>query len=323
MPPESHQPPFPCLLLTTVTIIVIIIVILTILFATCLSLFTSPTMTRYPPVNQHWDRWHQPVPHPAAPDYSSMMQVDSMVSYDPRPVPPAAALQRPTMATPYSVATSYAESPVTPMASSPYPSQGHFADYPPCSYQSPAVPSSAFAQMPYRSSYRPLAPPTPPLDEDRALRPDAGRLSYATGDAHDKSTRRSAAVKPEANEEHRAIKTIPKFVKLNGELQYESTRKFDLVLRLADKKINTEPEGDADTPQSMASPVPSPPEEEVTSSPVVSSNIMSCADNNGMNSTSPSQSRSTFALLSYATAPLDKRPNSPRTCDPTRAKSPM
>lgn len=222
------------------------------------------TMTRYTPapVSQHWDRWQQP--H-AGPDYA-MMQVDSMVSYDPRPVPSTTTLQRPTMATQYAVATSYAESPVTPMASSPYGSQGHFSEYPPCTYQSPAVPSSsAFSQMPYRASHRPLAPPTPPLDEERGVRADAGRLNYNTGDTCQKSTRRSATVKPEVKEGSKDIKTIPKFVKLNGELQYESTRKFDLVLKLAEEKIaiKKEPQSGANTPESMGSPVAPPPEEEV------------------------------------------------------------
>lgn len=226
-------------------------------------------MTRYTPapVSQHWDRWQQP--H-AGPDYS-MMQVDSM-GYDPRSVPSTAALQRPTIATQYAVATSYAESPVTPMASSPYGSQGHFSEYSPCTYQSPAVPSSStFSQMPYRTSHRPLAPPTPPLDEERGMRTDAGRLNYTTGDTCQKSTRRSVTVKPEAKEESKEIKTIPKFVKMNGELQYESTRKFDLVLKLVEEKIpiKKEPQSGANTPESMGSPVASSLEEDVRSFPVV------------------------------------------------------
>lgn len=222
-------------------------------------------MTRYPlePVSHGWGRWQQPQP---SPDYG-MMQVDSMVSYDPRPVPSTTALQRPAMAPQYTVATSYAENPVTPMTSSPYGSQGHFGEYAPCTYQSPTVPSSssAFSQMSTRVSHRPLGPPTPPLDGERGMRLDAGRLSYAMGGAcPPKSSRRSATAKPETKEDSKDIKTIPKFVKADGTLQYVSTRKVDQVLKLAEEKISVKQEvqSGANTPESMAFPV-APPEEEV------------------------------------------------------------
>lgn len=222
-------------------------------------------MTRYPPapVAPSWDRWHQP--H-AGPDYG-MMQVDSMVSYDPRPVPSTTALQRPTMAPQYTVGTSYADSPVTPMSSSPYGSQGHFGEYPPCTYQSPTVPSSstAFPQLSQRVSHRPLAPPTPPLDEERGMRVDADRSDYPMGGTGQRSSRRSVTAKPEMKEGSKEIKTVPKFVKSDGTLQYTSTRKVDVVLKLAEEKIRgkSESQSGANTPESMGSPMASLPEEEV------------------------------------------------------------
>lgn len=95
------------------------------------------------------------------------------------------------------------------------------------------------------------------------MRVDAGRLNYPMGDACQKSSRRSPTVKSEAKEEAKDIKSVPKFVKANGELQYESNRKFDLVLRLAEKKIVTkqEPMTSAVTPEPMGSPAGSPEDE--------------------------------------------------------------
>lgn len=225
------------------------------------------------PVAYNW-RWHQPHPNH---DYT-MMPVESMVSYDPRPVPSTSALQRPAIAPQYAVGTSYAENPVTPMSSSPYGNQGHFGEYPPCTYQSPPVPSSSstFPQLPQMVGHRPLAPPTPPLDEERGMRVDTGRLDYPMGGTSHKSSRRSAPVKSEVKEESKEIKTIPKFVKSDGTLQYTSTRKVDVVLKLAEEKIalKTEPQSSANTPESMASPVAAPTMDEKVSGSVQSMRVL-------------------------------------------------
>lgn len=95
------------------------------------------------------------------------------------------------------------------------------------------------------------------------MRVDAGRLNYPIGETCQKSSRRSATVKSEVKDEAKDIKSVPKFVKANGELQYESKRRFDVVLRLAEEKITVkqEPTTGANTPESMGSPVGLPEDE--------------------------------------------------------------
>lgn len=187
--------------------------------------------------------------------------MDGIVPYDPRAVPSTSALQRPAMAAPqYSVGTSYAESPVTPMSASPYGSQGHFGEYSSCTYQSPTVPSttSAFQQLPQRVSQRPLAPPTPPLDDERGMRLDSGRSAYPIGGACRRPSRRSVSVvKSEVGPDAKEIKTVPKFVKTDGSLQYQSNKPIDVLLRLSEVVIGSDRvKGGAETPESMASPPP-------------------------------------------------------------------
>lgn len=207
-----------------------------------------------PPVVQNWDRWqHQ---H-AGSDYT---MTDYMTtSYDPRTVPTTSALQRPSMAPQYSIPTPYADSPVTPMSASPYGSQGHFGDYQPYAYQTPST-SSSFTQIPSRSASRPMAPPTPPLDDDRGMRLSDGRAPNTVKSTYRRSPRRSVSVvKSETSKEPKEIKTCPVLVKDDGSLQYESKKLVDRVLRGAAAKLAMRTKSNASTPESMASP----PSEEV------------------------------------------------------------
>lgn len=199
-----------------------------------------------PPVTQGWDRWQQ---HSAGPDYVTM---DGMVTYDARAVPTTSALQRPTMSPQYSLPTTYAESPVTPMSASPYGSQAQFGDYQPYSYHAPTASTSYTQQMPMRSSSRPMAPPTPPLEDDRGVRMPTVKSSVR------RSSRRSVSVvKSETGGESREIKTCPKYVKKDGSLQHESNKSIDKFLRLVKTReavLPVRPKTEAATPESMASP---------------------------------------------------------------------
>lgn len=199
-----------------------------------------------PPVTQGWDRWQQ---HSAAPDYVTM---DGMVTYDARAVPTTSALQRPTMSPQYSLPTTYAESPVTPMSASPYGSQAQFGDYQPYSYHAPTASTAYPQQMPMRSSSRPMAPPTPPLEDERGARMPTVKSSVR------RSSRRSVSVvKSETGGESREIKTCPKYVKKDGSLQHESNKSIDKFLRLVKTReavLPVRPKTEAATPESMASP---------------------------------------------------------------------
>lgn len=205
-----------------------------------------------PPVAQNWDRWQ---PHNTGPDYVTM---DGMVAYDARPVPSTTALQRPTMSPQYSLPTTYAESPVTPMSASTYGSQGAFGEYQPYSYHAPTASTPYAHQIPLRHSQRPMAPPTPPLEDDRGMRIHDGRPSHTVKSSTRRSTRRSVSVvKSEADSETREIKTCPKYVKQDGSLQHESHKSIDKFLRLVKTReavLPTRTKSEAATPESMASP---------------------------------------------------------------------
>lgn len=210
-----------------------------------------------PPVAQSWPRWQH---HNTAPDYVTM---DGMVTYDARAVPSTTTLQRPTMGPQYSLPTTYADSPVTPMSASPYgSSQGPFGDYQPYSYHAPAASTPYAQQMPLRHSQRPMAPPTapptPPLEEERGSRSHDGRPSHTVKSSTRRSTRRSVSlVKSEAGNESREIKTCPKYVKQDGSLQHESQKSIDKFLRLAKTREAVLPvrtKNEAATPESMDSP---------------------------------------------------------------------
>lgn len=202
-----------------------------------------------PPVAQSWDRWQN---QHAGSDYTMM---DHMVTYDPRTVPTSTSLQRPAMTTQYNMPTSYAESPVTPMSASPYASQGHFGDYQAYAYQTPPAAPTNFTQVSLRSASRPMAPPTPPLDEERGLRLNDGRTVNTVKSSYRRSPRRSVSVvKSEASEESKEIKTCAVLIKEDHSLQYESNKLVDVLLRKAASKRPTDMKCGASTPESAASP---------------------------------------------------------------------
>lgn len=206
-----------------------------------------------PPAAHSWDRWqHQNT----GTDYVTM---EGIVAYDTRAVPSSAALQRSSMSPQYSMSTTYAESPVTPMSASPYGSQGAFGDYQPYSYHAPTASAPYAQQMPLRHSQRPVAPPTPPLEDDRGLRIHDERPLQTVKSSTRRSTRRSVStIKSEETNESREIKTCPKYVKQDGSLQHEFNKSIDKFLRLVKTReavlpIRTKNEVAA-TPESIASP---------------------------------------------------------------------
>lgn len=232
---------------------------MTLVSQACSQTITMPSYHQQPPVAQNWDRWQQ---HQASPDYAVM---NGIMSYDPRTVPSTAALQRPTMAPQYNLPTSYAESPVTPMSTSPYGSQSHF-DYQSYTYQPTPTSSTNFTQMPLRSAPRPIAPPTPPLDDERGMRLSDGRFISSARPSGRRTPRRSVSVvKSEASSEAKDIKTCPKYVKTDGSLQFESNKPIDKFLRVAKTVMESKPGAScASTPESIASPAA---EEVIWSSP--------------------------------------------------------
>lgn len=196
---------------------------------------------------QSWDRWQH---HNTAPDYEMM---DHMTPYDPRTVPSTTSLQLPTISAQYTLPTTYADSPVTPMSASSYGSPSHFGNYGHSYYQTPSAPTS-FAPLPLRSAHRPTAPPTPPLEDDRGMRLHDGRMGGSLKSTLQRSPSRRGVsqVKSESGKEPKEIKTCPVFVKEDRTLQYESHKPFDVLL----KKVNSKKQlsSGASTPVSMASP---------------------------------------------------------------------
>lgn len=212
-----------------------------------------PPYQQQPPVAQGWDRWQQHQ-HTSS-DYSMM---DHMVTYDPRAVPSTTALQRPALTAQYSMPTSYTDSPVTPMSTSSYGTASHFADYQPYAYQGP-TPSTNFSQVPLRGATRPMAPPTPPLDEERGLRLGDGHNVNTVKSTLRKSPRRSASVvKSEVGgEDGKEIKTCAVLIKEDRTLQFESKKFVDVLLKkAATRKQPGDGKGDESTPESAATPVP-------------------------------------------------------------------
>lgn len=205
--------------------------------------------------NQSWqqqDRWQQSSP---ASDYA----MGGMAVYDHRTLPSTHAVSRSTMASQYSLPTTYAESPVTPMSASSYSSQAHFGGYQQ-PYQYAAPTTSYVDQTQLRHSQRPLAPPTPPLEDDRSLRYYQDRTVGTVGSTVRRSSSRSVSVvKSEASSESRLdIKTCTKQVKTDGKtLVNEFDKPIDKFLGLA-KRIEAvlpiKNESAAATPESMASP---------------------------------------------------------------------
>lgn len=72
-------------------------------------------------------------------------------------------------------------------------------------------------------------------------------------------------MKNEPKEESKETKTISRFIKTDGTLQFESSRPVDQVLKLAEEKIavKRDMQSGANTPESMGSPMSFAPEEEV------------------------------------------------------------
>lgn len=159
------------------------------------------------------------------------------------------------MTTQYSMPAPYADSPVTPMSTaSPYGSQGHFGDYQAYTYQTPTT-TTSFAPLPLRSASRPMAPPTPPLDEERGVRLIDGRTDHTVKSSYRKSPRRSESVaKSDAGEGSKEIKTCAVLIKEDHSLQYESTKLVDVLLRKAASKRPGETKSGVSTPESAASP---------------------------------------------------------------------
>lgn len=100
-----------------------------------------------------------------------------------------------------------------------------------------------------------MAPPTPPLDEERGLRLGDGRTVKST---LRKSPRRSASVvKSEVGEDSKEIKTCAVLIKEDRTLQFESKKFVDVLLKKAATcKQPGDVKGDASTPESTATPVP-------------------------------------------------------------------
>lgn len=184
------------------------------------------------PATHNWGRWPQ---HQPSSDYVMM---DEMVGYDTRTLPSSAPLQRPVMAPQYVMGNSYGDSPVTPMSASNYPGHSHFGDYGSYNQPSPSL-TSPFQQHPDRFPHRPMAPPTPPLDSDsHSIYSRDGQASYAPRDASRRSsTKPVTVVKTEDASAQRTPKTIDAFIKEDGSLQFESSEKFDALLRLIPRAL--------------------------------------------------------------------------------------
>lgn len=204
-----------------------------------------------PPVAQGWDRWQH---SHANSDYTML---DNMASYDPRTVPSNTILQRPPVTTQYQLPTTYAESPITPLSASPYGSQGHFNDYPAYTYEAPAqFPTS----LPVRTSHRPTAPPTPPMDEDRGIPLSHRRRASSTRASLGRRSprrRRSISIAHSVSvKDDKSSKDCKKLIKNDGSLQYESGKSFDVMLRGWESLMAKKGTTAANTPESAASPGP-------------------------------------------------------------------
>lgn len=167
--------------------------------------------------------------------------MNDMVGYDARSMPSSAPLQRPVMAPQYVMGNSYGDSPVTPMSASNYPGHSQFGDYGSYNQPSPSL-TSPFQQHPDRFAHRPMAPPTPPLDSDsHSIYSRDGQASYTSRDTSRRSsTKPVTVVKQEDVSAPRTPKTIEPFKKEDGSLQWESNEKFDCLLRLIPKTLNSE-----------------------------------------------------------------------------------
>lgn len=228
-----------------------------------------------------WGRWAQ---HPAAgPDY---VTIDTVMPYETRALPTSAPIQqhqqhqhqhqqRQAAMTPQYVvaASSYGDSPVTPMSASTYGAaagQAHFGEYGSYSQQ----PSPALAS-PYqhhqhqqqqqqqhhqhqhqhqtgRSSQRPMAPPTPPLDEDSRSTHSRSSQAYSAkcmsssggGSRRSPGTSASSVVKSEqqggGGGAPKEPKTIRPFKKIDGTLQHEVNTDMDLLLKEIAKVMEIE-----------------------------------------------------------------------------------
>lgn len=206
-----------------------------------------------------WGRWTQ---HNAGSDY---VTIDSVMPYETRaPLPTSAPLQRQGMAPQYVVANSYGDSPVTPMSASTYGGQGHFGEYGSYNQHSPAL-ATPYQQHSGRSSQRPMAPPTPPLDEDsRSTHSRGSQAPYPIKCASRRATAMNApVVKSEQSSAPKEPKTIRPFKKIDGTLQHEVNTDMDLLLKEIAKVMELEEaKGNATSPAPAAAE--SPLEEEVS-----------------------------------------------------------
>ncbi|CAN8095906.1 unnamed protein product [Discula destructiva] len=213
----------------------------------------------YHPQAWQQDRWQQPT---AGSDYATM---GGMV-YDPPTLPSTSTMQRTTMAPQYSLPATYAESPVTPLSSSSYGSQGHFGEYQPYSYHtSSSAPTPYADQMPLRQSQRPIAPPTPPLEDDHGMRYHSDRKLQPVKSTIRRSPRRSVSVvKSEASIDTTGeIKTCRKYVKEDGRtLQHVSDKNVDKLLQTLEGLQTMLPIRTKDTPAATPESIASPPTEE-------------------------------------------------------------
>lgn len=221
-----------------------------------------------------WGRWPQ---HPAA--GSEYVTMDTVMPYETRALPTSAPIQRQGMTPQYVVAaSSYGDSPVTPMSASTYGTgQGHFGEYGSYSQQpSPALASpyqhqhqqqhqqhhQHHHQHTGRSSQRPMAPPTPPLDEDnRSIHSRSSQAYSAKSMSRRSPTMNVSVVKSEQGGGSKEPKTIRPFKKIDGTLQHEVNTDMDLLLKEIAKVM--EIEGAKGNVQGSPAPAESPIEEEV------------------------------------------------------------
>ncbi|KUI62600.1 Asparagine-rich zinc finger protein AZF1 [Cytospora mali] len=209
--------------------------------------------------SHNWGRWTQ---HPPSSDY---VTIDTVMPYETRAMPTSAPIQRQGMTPQYVVANPYGESPVTPVSASTYAGQGHFGEYGSYNQPSSAL-ATPYQQQSGRSSQRPMAPPTPPLDDDS--RSTHSRSSQATYSAKCMSRRSSAMntpiVKSEQSGAPKEPKTIRPFKKIDGTLQHEVNTDMDLLLKEIAKVMEIEgAKGNVESP----APVESPEEEEEQQKP--------------------------------------------------------
>lgn len=172
-------------------------------------------------------------------------------------MPTSAPVQRQGMAPQYVVANSYGESPVTPMSATTYGGQGHFSgEYGSYSQHSPVL-TSPYQQNSGRPSQRPMAPPTPPLDEDsRSTLSRSSQAAYSVKCMSRRSpTMNVSAVKFDRNGAAKEPKTIRPFKKIDGSLQHEVNTDMDLflkeiakVMELEGVKVNAESPAPAESP---------------------------------------------------------------------------